>query len=184
MIKKLNKFLCSSIIISVLISFIGLIFMIFPEMSFETINYVLAVILIVNGIYFMLENENNILFSGLQSIGVVELLLGTVLILKPDLNETLFPIIAGIVMVVKAFVNLRFSLVLGNYGYSNWLLLLILSIIISIVAGTLIIINPHIGSIALTFSLGFLICTYSVINIIDVLIFKKHIKEIAKVFKK
>ena len=152
-------------------------------MSFETINYVLAIILIVNGIYFMLENENNILFSGLQSIGIVELLLGAVLVLKPDLMQTLLPLIVGIVMVVKAFVNLRFSLALGNYGYSNWLLLLILSII-SIVAGTLIIINPHIGSIALTFSLGFLICTYSITNIIDVLIFKNHIKEIAKIFKK
>ena len=183
MIKKLNKFLYSSIVISVLMCFLGLVFMIYPQMSFETINYVLAIILIVNGIYFMLENENNILFSGLQSIGIVELLLGVVLVLKPDLMQTLLPIIVGIVMVVKAFVNLRFSLALGNYGYSNWLLLLILSII-SIVAGTLIIINPHIGSIALTFSLGFLICTYSVTNIIDVLVFKNHIKEIAKIFKK
>ena len=182
MIKKLNKFLYSSIVISVLMCFLGLVFMIYPQMSFETINYVLAIILIVNGIYFMLENENNILFSGLQSIGIVELLLGVVLVLKPDLMQTLLPIIVGIVMVVKAFVNLRFSLALGNYGYSNWLLLLILSII-SIVAGTLIIINPHIGSIALTFSLGFLICTYSVTNIIDVLVFKNHIKEIAKIFK-
>lgn len=183
MIKKLNKFLYSSIVISVLMCFLGLVFMIYPQMSFETINYVLAIVLIVNGIYFMLENENNILFSGLQSIGIVELLLGVVLVLKPDLMQTLLPIIVGIVMVVKAFVNLRFSLALGNYGYSNWLLLLILSII-SIVAGTLIIINPHIGSIALTFSLGFLICTYSVTNIIDVLVFKNHIKEIAKIFKK
>lgn len=183
MIKKLNKFLYSSIVISVLMCFLGLVFMIYPQMSFETINYVLAIILIVNGIYFMLENENNILFSGLQSIGIVELLLGVVLVLKPDLMQTLLPIIVGIVMVAKAFVNLRFSLALGNYGYSNWLLLLILSII-SIVAGTLIIINPHIGSIALTFSLGFLICTYSVTNIIDVLVFKNHIKEIAKIFKK
>lgn len=183
MIKKLNKFLYSSIVISILMCFLGLVFMIYPQMSFETINYVLAIILIVNGIYFMLENENNILFSGLQSIGIVELLLGVVLVLKPDLMQTLLPIIVGIVMVVKAFVNLRFSLALGNYGYSNWLLLLILSII-SIVAGTLIIINPHIGSIALTFSLGFLICTYSVTNIIDVLIFKNNIKEIAKIFKK
>lgn len=183
MIKKLNKFLYSSIVISVLMCFLGLVFMIYPQMSFETINYALAIILIVNGIYFMLENENNILFSGLQSIGIIELLLGVVLVLKPDLMQTLLPIIVGIVMVVKAFVNLRFSLALGNYGYSNWLLLLILSII-SIVAGTLIIINPHIGSIALTFSLGFLICTYSVTNIIDVLVFKNHIKEIAKIFKK
>lgn len=183
MIKKLNKFLCSSIIISILMCFTGIVFMMCPEISFKTINYALAIILIINGVYFILENENNILFSGLQSIGVVELLLGIVLILKPDLMQTLLPVTVGIIMIVKAFVNLRFAIALGNYGYSNWLLLLILSII-SIVTGTLIIINPSIGSIALTFSLGLLICTYSVANIIDTLIFKRHIKEIAKIFKK
>lgn len=183
MIKKLNKFLYSSIAISILMYFIGVIFMLNPEASFKSINYVLAIIFIVNGIYFMLENENSLLFSGLQSIGVVEFLLGVVLILKPDLMKTLLPIIVGIVMVVKSFVNLRFSLALGKCKYNNWIPLLILSII-SIITGTLIIINPNVGSVALTFSLGFLICIYSVSNIIDVLIFKKHIKEIAKIFKK
>lgn len=183
MIGKLNKFLYSSIIISILMYFIGFTFMIYPEISFKMINYILSIILIVNGIYFMLEKENNLLFSGLQSIGVVELLLGTVLILKPNLMKALFPIIIGIVMVVKAFVNLRFSLALSNYRNKKWISLLILSII-SIITGTLIIINPSVGTLSLTFSLGFLICIYSVSNIIDILIFKKYIKKIAKIFKK
>ena len=82
MIKKLNKFLYSSIAISILMYFIGVIFMLNPEASFKSINYVLAIIFIVNGIYFMLENENSLLFSGLQSIGVVEFLLVRILLIR------------------------------------------------------------------------------------------------------
>ena len=54
MLNRLNKFLYSSIIISVLMLVIGLIFIIFPEVSFETITYILSIILIVNGIYFII----------------------------------------------------------------------------------------------------------------------------------
>lgn len=60
MLNRLNKFLYSSIIISVLMLVIGLIFIIFPEVSFETITYILSIILIVNGIYFIIEKETKL----------------------------------------------------------------------------------------------------------------------------
>ena len=59
MLKKLNKFLYSSIAVSVLMFIIGIIFIMFPEISFETITYILSIILIVNGIYFMIEKSGN-----------------------------------------------------------------------------------------------------------------------------
>ena len=55
MIEKLNKFLYSSIIISILMFVLGMMFIIFPQMSFETITYILSVVLIINGIYFIIE---------------------------------------------------------------------------------------------------------------------------------
>ena len=51
MIEKLNKFLYSSIIISILMFVLGMMFIIFPQMSFESITYILSVVLIINGIY-------------------------------------------------------------------------------------------------------------------------------------
>ena len=94
MVQRFNKFLYSSIIISVLMLLIGIIFLVFPETSFETITYVLASILMVNGIYFMIEKESNLLYTSFLTLGVVELLLGIVLLIKPDLMKTLFPMCA------------------------------------------------------------------------------------------
>ena len=65
MLKNLNKFLYSSIAISIIMFLMGLIFIIFPEVSFETITYILAVVLIVNGIYFILEKKENFFFIGI-----------------------------------------------------------------------------------------------------------------------
>ena len=48
MAERINKFLYSSIIISILLFVLGMIFMIFPEVSFETITYILSVVLIIN----------------------------------------------------------------------------------------------------------------------------------------
>ena len=183
MLKKLNKFLYSSIAVSVLMFIIGIIFIMFPEISFDTITYILSIILIVNGIYFMVEKEESLFFSGFLALGIVNLLLGAVMLLNPDIMKTLFPIVVGIVMVTKSTFDLRLSLLLKNYEYNNWLPILILAVI-SIICGLIIIINPHIGTIALTASLWMLITVYSLSNIIDTIIFKKNIKEIVKILEK
>lgn len=183
MLKKLNKFLYSSIAVSILMILIGMIFVIFPEISFETITYILSIILIVNGIYFMIEKDESLFFSGFLTLGIIDLLLGVVMLLNPDIMKTLFPIVAGIVMVTKSTFDLRLSLLLKNYEYNNWLPIFIFAVI-SIICGLVIIINPHIGTIALTASLGLLITIYSLSNIVDTIIFKKNIKEIVKILEK
>ena len=183
MLKRLNKFLYSSIAISVLMFLIGMIFLMFPEVSFETITYILSIILIVNGIYFMVEKEGSLFFSGFLTLGIIDLLLGVVMLLNPDIVKTLFPIVAGIVMVTKSTFDFRMALVLKGYNYNNWLPILIFAVI-SIICGLIIIINPQVGTVALTASLGFLIMVYSLSNIVDTIIFKKNVKEIAKMLEK
>ena len=63
MLQKLNKLYLSSIIISILMFILGLIFIIFPEVSFTTMTYALSAILIVNGIYFIVDKESSIFSS-------------------------------------------------------------------------------------------------------------------------
>ncbi len=183
MLNKLNKFLYSSIIISIIMFIIGLIFIIYPEVSFTTITYILSILLIVNGIYFLIEKESSIFFSSFLTLGVIELLLGIIMLVNPDIVKTLFPIVAGIIMITKSTLDLRLSILLYRNNISSWLSLLICSII-SIICGLIIILNPSIGTIALTTSLGILITVYSISNIIDTIIFKKNIKEITKLLEK
>lgn len=183
MLNKLNKFLYSSIIISIIMFIIGLVFIIYPEVSFTTITYTLSILLIVNGIYFLIEKESSIFFSSFLTLGVVELLLGIIMLVNPDIVKTLFPIVAGIIMITKSTLDLRLSILLYRNNINSWLSLLICSII-SIICGLIIILNPSIGTIALTTSLGILITVYSISNIIDTIIFKKNIKEITKLLEK
>lgn len=183
MLNKLNKFLYSSIIISIIMFIIGLVFIIYPEVSFTTITYTLSILLIVNGIYFLIEKESSIFFSSFLTLGVVELLLGIIMLVNPDIVKTLFPIVAGIIMITKSTLDLRLSILLYRNNINSWLSLLICSII-SIICGLIIILNPSIGTIALTTSLGILITVYSISNIIDTIIFKNNIKEITKLLEK
>lgn len=183
MLNKLNKFLYSSIIISIIMFIIGLIFIIYPEVSFTTITYILSILLIVNGIYFLIEKESSIFFSSFLTLGVIELLLGIIMLVNPDIVKTLFPIVAGIIMITKSTLDLRLSILLYRNNINSWLSLLICSII-SIICGLIIILNPSIGTIALTTFLGILITVYSISNIIDTIIFKKNIKEITKLLEK
>ena len=183
MLSKINKFLYSSIALSILMFVIGIIFIIEPEASFNTITYILAIVLIINGIYFLFEKETSIFFTGFITFGVVEILLGVVMFLNPDIVKTLFPIVTGIIMISKSAIDLRFSFLLNKSGYSNWLGLAICAVI-SIACGLLIIFYPSIGTVALTTYLGILITVYSISNIIDTIMFKKNINEIAKLLDK
>ena len=55
---------------------------------------------------------------------------------------------------------------------------------VAIISGIIIIINPSIGTMALTVSLGLLITINSISSIVDTIIFKKNIKEISKLLEK
>ena len=183
MLEKFNKFLNSSIVLSVLMFILGLIFMIYPSVSFSVVTYIIAIFLILNGLYFIIEKETSLFFSSFLTLGIIELLLGVVMLLNPDIMKTLFPIVAGIVMVTKATLDLRLSLLLKKYEYDTWLSIFICSLI-AIISGIIIIINPSIGTMALTVSLGLLITINSISSIVDTIIFKKNIKEISKLLEK
>ena len=86
-------------------------------------------------------------------------------------------------MISKSAIDLRFSFLLNKNGYRNWLGLAICAVI-SIACGLIIIFYPSIGTVALTTYLGILITVYSVSNIIDTIMFKKNINEIAKLLDK
>jgi uncharacterized membrane protein HdeD (DUF308 family) len=180
--ENLNKFFISSIVLSIIMFVIGMILIIYPEISFLTITYILSVILIVNGLYFIFGKDGSILFSSFLTLGVVELILGIIMLRNPDIVMTLFPIVVGIVMITKSSFDLKISLILKDCNYKNWIILFILAVL-SIICGALIIVNPTVGRVAITSYIGFIIAFYSLSAFIDTFIFKKNIKDIIKLIK-
>ena len=66
----------------------------------------------INGIYFIFDKETSILFSSFLTLGVLEVVLGIIMLRNPDIVKTLFPIVVGIVMITKSSLDLRLSLLL------------------------------------------------------------------------
>ena len=179
MLKKLNKLLYETIGLSIVMFIIGLMFTIKPETSFEMVTCFLAVVLIIGGLYFLFERETSIFFSGFVTLGVLEILLGIVMLLNPDIVKSLFPIVTGIVMITKSFLDFRICILLIESGYKEGIYPLICSII-SILCGLFIVFYPHLGAMAITIYFGITLMLYAISNIINTIIFKKNLNSIVK----
>jgi uncharacterized membrane protein HdeD (DUF308 family) len=74
------------------------------------------------------------------------------------------------------------ALALKDSTKTGWILPYILSIL-TIIMWLCLIFNPGIGTLSIVQVIGFITILYGICDVIDVLIFKKNIKAIAKVFE-
>jgi uncharacterized membrane protein HdeD (DUF308 family) len=179
MLKKFNKFMWISIASCVLFLIIGIIFLGNPETSFKVVSIIFSVLLIVTGIYLIVDYSGKVLFTSFLTTGILSLILGVVLLLNPDALVVLVPIVVGTWMITSSIVDIELSLSLKKIGYSSWLLPTIMAII-AILCGVLMIVYPHSGTIALTTFFGILLIVYSMAAIIDLFVFKKNVNDIVK----
>lgn len=182
MLKKLNEFMMTSIITSILFLVVGIVFVINPEISLKTIFYIIGVFLIISGISFMLESSERLLFMSFLSMGVFQIVLGLIILIHPNLIKIIIPILIGTWIIIKSTIDLKFSFILKASNYQSWFFIFMFSIL-SIICGVIIIFNPEISTLAITKAFGLLVASYSVLNIIDAIIIKKNINTIAKELK-
>ena len=88
----------------------------------------------------------------------------------------------GLWFIISSTFKLRMALALKDSNNKNWVITYIFSIL-TIISGLCLIFNPEVGALTLTRVIGGLSIIYSVCDIVDVLIFKKNLKSIAKVFE-
>jgi len=186
MIKKLNSYINSSIIVCILLSILGIIMIIFPQTSLNTFATIISLLLITSGIYLVsidIKAFNNIILIDTSLSGICSILMGVILLLNPQILSIIIPFIIGLWIIIDSIIKIKISFILKNIGISKWIITLLLSIV-SIICSIILILNPEIASISLTILLGIIIIIYSILGIIDILIFKKHINNIANYFKK
>ena len=186
MLKKLNTFINYSILISILLTILGIVMIIFPKTSLNTFAIILAIFLIIGGIYLIIldirMHENLIPVDTLFQ-GILSIIVGILMFIYPDTLSIIIPIALGTWFILGSIVKLRISLPLRYIDSSLVTITIILSIL-SIICGIVLIINPTITSITITLLAGITLVIYSISDIIDMIIFKKNIKEIVKNFKK
>ncbi len=185
MLKKLNKYINFSIVISALLMVLGIVIFVYPNISLKVFSYGISLVLILFGIYLIVIDNKSKGFSLLVDFslfGITLLLLGIVLLIYPSTLAVLIPIFLGMWFITNGIIKLKFTSLLVDVSDYSWILSLIMSIL-SIVCGILFIVNPLDGAEVIVSFVGILLFVYSLSDIVDMCIFKKNINVIKKNIK-
>lgn len=166
-----------SILESLIIALLGIILIIEPEGTLEFITCSLGVIFILAGLYkiinyFLSKCKYNFYDYDLAH-GLVACIIGIITIICGAAISSVFRIIIGIWIIYSAFIRIDLSVKFKAVNSNAWIFSLMLSILMFI-CGLYVTINS--GAILVT--VGTIMVVYSIIDIIEAIIFMKNIKEI------
>lgn len=167
----------TSIFTSLIFAILGIVIAYYPNTTFQFITYVLGTIFIVVGIikiveYFKVRGSYDV-YNNELIYGVIAILLGLVVIICSNLIEAFFRIILGIWILYSGAIRLGLSFKLQKLETNNaaWITVLIIATLM-ILCGLYIITVP--GAIIST--IGTIMVVYSVMDIIEEVIFMQNIK--------
>ena len=186
MLKKFNQIINEAIGVSIIFLLLGIIFLIYPNISIQVVAYLIAFILIGSGIYLIgLEFTNRIIFFPMDTLfnGIISVILGTIILIYPNIFQIIIPIMLGTYFILDSIFKLKFITFLRRIDNNSWILTLLLTIL-SIICGIVLIANPLDSSIAIALFAGIILIVYSITGIIDMLLFKKNIHDLVKEWKK
>lgn len=176
--KILKKSGWISILISAIFALLGIILIWKPEETIKVISYILGGIFIVIGIarvigYIYARGKSD--FYNFDIIfGILAIILGIVTIIYSNMIATFLNLIVGVWIIYSALVRLNLSIKLKNKVNNRaWIYTLVLAIIM-LVCGLYVIFN----STAILAAIGIAFLVYSIIDIIEQIIFMANIKEL------
>ena len=172
----------TSIIISSIIAFIvGLVMAIVPNISLQVIGIIVGIYMMVHGVILIvldfMAHHVYVPFYGIIS-GILSIIVGLILVAMPNVLSTIFAIAVGIWIILSS-VNIISISINVRKGVSKWYLWLILGII-DLICGIIILFNPFASSISIVVLGGIIIMVHSVITVIDMIMIRKDVKEVAK----
>lgn len=137
----LTRIKASMIFSAILCVLLGLVLLICPKETIDLLCKALAVGVMIMGVvnlvsYFM--NREVQTFSGI--LGLIILLVGIWIFLKPERVEGIIPIVIGAILVVHALQDIKLSIETKRGGYDKWYIMLLIAVV-SLVFGIICIVN-------------------------------------------
>ena len=181
MLNKLNKYLNSGIILTIVFLLVGGILIIKPDISFNIISYLIGASLIVSGIYlFIIDSKTKNIFINVFLYAILLTLIGILIILNPVTLKVILPIFLGLWFLISGIFKIRLDIYMKDEPY---FILSLITNIITVICGVILLINPVESVSAITISLGIIIVVSSISSLIDIIIFKKNINSVVKYLK-
>jgi uncharacterized membrane protein HdeD (DUF308 family) len=123
-----------------------------PAESYVALSIVFSITFLVNGIfetYFSIANKDELENWGWSlALGIMNLIVGVVLLLHPEISMTTLPFFVGFVVLYRSIMAVSFSLDLKNYGILDWGSLMVVGIL-GILFGFILIWNPVFAGLSL-----------------------------------
>lgn len=181
MLNKLNKYLNSGIILTIVFLLVGGILIVKPDISFNIISYLIGASLVVSGIYlFIIDSKTNNIFINVFLYAILLTLIGILIILNPVTLKVILPIFLGLWFLISGIFKIRLDIYMKDEPY---FILSLITNIITVICGVILLINPVESVSAITISLGIIIAISSISSLIDIIIFKKNINSVVKYLK-
>ena len=166
-----------SILESLVFGILGAIVIWKPEETIKVISYVLGIIFITIGILkiinYFLTKEKYDFYNYDLIYGLMTCVLGIVTIVYSNTISSILRIIIGIWIIYSSFIRMNLSLELRSLKVKIWIYSLILAIVM-LMCGLFVIMNS--GTIITT--IGIMMVVYSVIDIVENVIFMRNVKDI------
>ena len=165
------------ILVSIIFAIIGIFMIIKNNLAIKIISYVFGGIFIIIGIikvidYFLSKGKYDFYNYDLV-YGIITIIIGLVIIFCSGLIESIFRIIIAFWIIYSGLIRLSLSLKLHTAQIDMWSVSLILSIIM-IIGG----LYMFFQSGALILTIGIIILAYSIIDLIESIIFMKYVDEL------
>lgn len=152
-----KRFRIWAVLVSTCMLLLGILMIVWPEISAVSVCTVLGVLCIIMGVYELIRYFKlgfaGIFFRFDLSLGVCNILAGVLLLLHPHGAVAFLPVAAGIYLMVGGVFDIQLSVEMRRFGFKNWGVSLALGILTTIFAVCLLF-DPFHGAAALMIYLG------------------------------
>ena len=167
--------------------FVGFIMFIIPSFISNFICYIIGGLILLFGIkyiinYINIKKRNN-LSSVMLFLGVLALILGITILLKPNTFSSIIPFIIGIYIIIVSLTKINEAMNLKNNNYDKWYSFMLPAVLLFLV-GVVITFNPF-ETITLVIRLvGVIFVVNSLYDLYNVYNYEKGFKDLKKDFEK
>lgn len=175
--KILKKTGLSSLLTSITFAILGIILIMKPEETVKAVSCFFGIMFVLVGIYkiinYIRNKEKYNFYNYDMAYGIIAIILGMITIYYSKQIESIFRILIGLWVIYSSIIRMNLSFKLKKIDSNVWICSLIIAIIM-LVCGIYIICNS--GAIVIT--IGVIILIYSILDIIESLIFLNNIKRL------
>lgn len=182
--KVFNIYIYQSIISSIIIFILGLVFLFNPTIATRTVEIITSIILMALGIgaifnYFSKATLK--IFNFNLAYGIVSIILGFLIVINPFALVNIITIIFGAWLCVSGLVKVNYGLNFKRVNEDSWVLTLVIGLL-TLAFGIVVVINPFIN-LYLTQVLGLFISIYAVLDFTETILLKQRSSAFLKLFK-